>query len=288
MDHTYIEEQQIAERYVMGTLPAVEAERFEEHYLSCAECLDRLDLAESMQRGFKRAAGQDVMRLAAARQLALVAWLARLGRSRQMAVLTMTLFVLAVLPAGLALREIDRRNRELAQARSVLERERERSAAGARSATEVETLRSELEASRRDLSAEREAHASAVEQLAQSRQPQGNVPILFLDTERGGGPAAGEPSARLRLPPAPGWVVLALVIDPPHQPSYRVILRDARGRELWRGGDLRLDERDTLSLSLPSSLLAPGDYTLAVEGLAPGGKPAAASRFSFRALPFGE
>lgn len=288
MDHTYIEEQQIAERYVRGTLPAGEAERFEEHYLSCPECLDRLDLTESMQRGFKRAAGQDAARQAAARQLALVAWLARLGRSRQMAVLAMGLLVLAVLPAGLALREIGQRDRELAQARSGLEQERERSAAGSRSAAEVEKLRSELNASRRDLAAEREAHASAVEQLAQSRQPQGNVPILFLDTERGGGPAAGEPTARLRLPPAPGWIVLALVIDPPHQPSYRVILRDSRGRELWRGGDLRLDERGTLSLSLPSSLLAPGDYTLAVEGLASGSRPAAASRFAFRALPSGE
>lgn len=79
--------------------------------------------------------------------------------------------------------------------------------------------------------------------------------------------------------------MLALTIDPPHQPSYRVILRDAGGRELWRGGDLRLDERDSLSLSLPSSLLVPGDYTLAVEGLAPGRKPVAAGRFTFRALP---
>jgi Putative zinc-finger len=275
MDHTYIEEQQIVDRYVMGKLPPEEAGRFEEHFLSCPECLDRLDLAESMQRGFKRAAGQDVARLAVARQLALVAWLSRLGRSRQMAVLAMALLVVAVLPAGLALRQIGERDRELAQ-------ERQRSAAGSRSAAEAGKLRSELDASRRDLIAERQAHASAAEQLAQARQPQGNVPILFLDAERGGG--AGEPSVRLRLPSKPSWIVLALTIDPPHQPSYRAILRDARGRELWRGGDLRLDERDSLSLSLPSSLLAPGDYTLAVEGLARGRKPIAAGRFAFRVL----
>lgn len=288
MDHTDIEEQQIAERYVMGTLPAAEAERFEEHYLSCPECLERLDLAESMQRGFKRAAGQDAARLAGARQLAFVAWLARLGRSRQMGVLAMALFVLAVLPAGLALREIGQRERELARTRSVLEQERGRSAAGAQSAETAENLRSELDASRRDLAAEREARAGAAGQLAQSREPQVNVPILFLDTERGDGPPAGEPTARLRLPPASGWIVLALAVDPPYQPFYRAILRDARGRELWRGGDLRLDERDSLSLSLPSSLLGPGDYTLAVEGLVPGGKPVAAGRFAFRALPFEE
>ncbi|HEY7215484.1 MAG TPA: zf-HC2 domain-containing protein [Thermoanaerobaculia bacterium] len=274
MDHTHVEAQEVVDRYVMGKLSAEEAERFEEHYLSCPECLDRLELAESMQRGFKRAAGQDVARLAAARQLALVAWLSRLGRSRQMAVLAMAVLVIAILPAGLALREIGERDRELA-------RERERSAAGSQSAAEAGKLRAELQTSRRDLAREREARASAAEQLAQARQPQANVPILFLDAERG----AGEPSVRLRLPSKPGWIVLALTIDPPYQPSYRVILRDAKGREVWRGGDLRLDERDSLSLSLPSTLLAPGDYTLAVEGLAPGRQPAAAGRFAFRVLP---
>lgn len=282
MDHTDIENRQIVDRYVMGKLPPDEAANFEEHYLSCPECLDRLEVAESMQRGFQRAAGRDAARVAAARQLALVAWLSRLGRSRQMAALLMAVLVVAVLPAGLALREIGERDRELAQTRSALEQERERSEAGSRRGAAAEKLRAEVEASQRDLAREREARASAVEQLAQSRQPQVNVPILSLDAERGG---AGESSVRLRLPAKPSWVVLALPIDPPYQPSYRLILRDANGRELWRGDDLRIDENASFSLSLPTSLLAPGDHSLAVEGLAPGRKPVAAGRFTFRVLP---
>jgi len=42
---------------------------------------------------------------------------------------------------------------------------------------------------------------------------------------------------------------------------------------------------EILSLRLPSDMLAPGDYTLAVEGLVPGGKPVAAGRYPFRVLP---
>ena len=117
MEHTEIEERQIVDRYVMGALPAEEAERFEEHYLSCPDCLDRLDLAESMQRGFRRAAGEDLAHLAAARQLAVVAWLSRLGRSRQAAALVMALFVAAVLPAGLAWRRPAPSSRRSARAR---------------------------------------------------------------------------------------------------------------------------------------------------------------------------
>jgi len=262
MNHAEIEEQQIVDRYVRGTLPAEEVARFEEHYLSCQDCLDQLDLAESMSRGFKRAAGQDAVRVAAVRQLAVVAWLARLGRSRQAAVLAMALLVAVLLPWGLGVRKLADRDRELAMTRSTLEHER--SAAGARGTAEAERLRTELESSRRDLAHERE-------QLTQARQPQ-NVPILGLSVERGGGEV--KPPI-LHLPATPGWVVLSLPIEPPYRPSYRVTLRGAGGKEIWSGGGFQHDG-DLLNLTLHSTLLAPGDYTLAVEG---------AGRFAFRVLP---
>jgi hypothetical protein len=263
MDHQTIEEDQIVDRYVRGKLPAEEAALFEEHYLSCQECLDRLELADSMERGFKRAAGQDAARLAATRQLAVVAWLARLGRSRQMAALTMAVFLAGVLPGLFALRQVRESEHELAATRSALEQEREKSAAGSQTTAEAERLR-------RELSREKEARAQADQQLAAARQPQANVPILFLDAERG----AGEPTHRLRLPRTPGWIVLSLTLEPPLQPSYRAVLRDAQGKEIWSGEGLQVNEMDSVSLSLPSTLLDPGDYTVTVAG----------RRFTFRVM----
>jgi hypothetical protein len=268
MDHTEIEERQIAELYLMGKLPPEEAAGFEEHYLSCQECLDRLELAESMDRGFKRAAGQDAARVAATRQIAVLAWLSRLGRSRQMAALAMAVLVIAVLPGLLGLREVRERERELSAARSALEQERERAAraaseaeskAGSEAHSEAQRLRKELEAS---LERERQARASADEQLEEARRPQTNVPIFYLDSERGG----GEPTLRLRLPKTPGRMVFALAVEPPHRPSYRVVLKDGKGGEVWRGEGLELNEREELSFSLPSTFLAPGDYTIEVDG----------------------
>ena len=280
MNHTEIEQHQMIDRYVMGTLPPDEAERFEEHYLSCPQCLDQLALAESMQRGFKRAAGQDAASIAVTRQLALFAWLSRLGRSRQAAVLAMGLLVVvvAVLPGGLALRRLNEVDRELAETRRTLEQERERSAAGSRTAAEVEKLRSELDASRRDLVQEQKAREQAAEQLAAVQTPQANVPILYLDTVRGS--STEEPDQQLRRPPAHGWAVLSLQLTPPFARSYRATLRDTGGKELWGGTGLQPDEGGAVSLSLPGRLLAPGDYTITVEAT---GAPA--SRFIFRVLP---
>lgn len=274
MNHQTIEEHQITERYLQGRLLPAEEAGFEEHYLACPECLDRLALAESMARGFKRAAGQEVARQAATRQLLLVAWLSRLGRSRQALVLAMALFAVVLLPAVLTFREMGQRQEERQRwAQSESERE-----------AETARLTGELAASRAEAAREREAHTLAEQRLATAREPQGNVPILFLDVERG----PGEPSQRVRLPASPGWVVLSLTIDPPHQPSYRVLLHQARGQEVWRGTDLHLMAEGSLSLSLPSTLLAAGDYDLAVEGLGQSGKAVPAGRFTFRVLPPGK
>jgi hypothetical protein len=237
-----------------------------------------------MERGFKRAAGQDAARVAATRQLALVAWLARLGRSRQLAALLMGVVVVALLPGFVGFWELRERGRELDDARAELEQERQKSAAGSRNAAETAKLEEELAASRRNLEQERQARATADEQLKAALQPQVNVPILELAVERG----AAEPTSQVRLPRSPGWIVLTLDVldvDRQHPPSYRVILRDASGKEIWRGEGLRANERDLLYLILPSTLLEPGDYAVTAEGV--GAAAPVTFRFSFRTLPAG-
>ena len=46
MDHRYIDEQQVAERYVKHSLGGAERAAFEAHLVDCQECADRLLLAE--------------------------------------------------------------------------------------------------------------------------------------------------------------------------------------------------------------------------------------------------
>ena len=86
MDHPYIEENQITERYLMGQLAAPEEARFEEHYLTCQGCLDRLELAERFDRALKGVAAEEAAVAAAATRLGILAGLARLSRSRQVSV----------------------------------------------------------------------------------------------------------------------------------------------------------------------------------------------------------
>ncbi len=186
------------------------------------------------------------------------------------------LFLVLLLPGILAYREFGRLGQELDRTRETLAaREREKpipTAPVAEDHAALQQAEAERQRLERELERERNARAGLEKDLAQARQPQTNTPILSLSPERSAGVA--EPTHQVRLPAKPGWLVLSLELDAPDQDSYRVTLLRG-GKEIWRGSGLEPNEMDTLSVSLPTALLTPGDYMVRVEGVA---------QFTFRAL----
>jgi anti-sigma factor RsiW len=49
MDHLRIEEQNLIDRYVRGTMPADERAEFEEHFVDCASCQEQIEVAKSLR-----------------------------------------------------------------------------------------------------------------------------------------------------------------------------------------------------------------------------------------------
>jgi len=58
MDHDYIEQHQVVDRFLMGRLSDDELSAFEEHYLDCQTCLDELEAAEAFQAGLRHVAAR--------------------------------------------------------------------------------------------------------------------------------------------------------------------------------------------------------------------------------------
>ncbi len=54
INHAYIEERNVAERFVNGDLRQSEREAFERHYVDCQECMDRVALAQLFRSEAKR------------------------------------------------------------------------------------------------------------------------------------------------------------------------------------------------------------------------------------------
>lgn len=272
MDHSYIDEHQVAERYLMGRLPPEEAARFEEHSMSCAECLDRLETAEKLQAGLRAVAAREV-----AEEAVKLGLLARLVRFRIAPLALAGLLVAAILPVGLLWRRADHLESELARAREELDRPAPIPAPD----PEVGALRGQLAEQRRQAEAVQQERDRLATELEAARSPRINLPIVPLSPERSA-PGSG-PSTRISLS-ASGWVVLSLELDAADFPSYRAVLTGPGSGTLWQGSGLRPDSTDTLTIALPAASLRPGDFTVRVEGLPGRGAPVPVSDFSFRVV----
>ena len=61
MEHPAIEDEDVVERYLRGTLPAAASLAFEQHYLSCPRCLDRLEAETEFASALRRTAARGLL-----------------------------------------------------------------------------------------------------------------------------------------------------------------------------------------------------------------------------------
>lgn len=254
MDHAHIEEHGLIDLYHRGQLPPEEEAAFEEHFVGCADCQERLQMARGFQRGLKTVVMEEVKEDIA--KAGLLAWLVR---RRWMAV---TALVLAtVLPALGYLagsREAAPMNTE-ASWRQLYDKER-RSAEG---------LRQRLEQSERQRLAQVEATPAPPSPLV-------NTPVFLLTAVRGeeGATAVDVES---------GWFSLAVDAgDDPRFESYRVTITDAQGRRVFRQKGLKPNALEAVLLTFPAGFLKPGEYRLELAGVKPEGGPVELGGYSFK------
>lgn len=273
MNHSSIDDHQVAELYLLGKLSPEEAASFEEHSMSCSECLDRLETAEKLRLGLRAVAAREV-----ASEAVKLGLLARLVRSRLAPFALTALLLVAVLPAGLLWRRAGRLEGELAQTREQLREALNRPTPAPIPDPEAGALRSQLAEQRRQAEAERQEKERLAAELEKTGEPRINVPVVPLSPERSVPGAA--PTTRISLSSSPELLVLLLELDATDFPSYRATVTG--GGTAWHLSHLRPDAQGTLTLALPATRLRPGDFIVRVEGLPAQGRSAPVADFSFR------
>jgi hypothetical protein len=286
MDHHYIEGHNITDRYLQGTLSATERTRFEEHFIDCAECLDRLEMTEDF-RGALRTLAAD--RAAVSRVYARPgrrAWLMGMPGGRHAALLAAAVLVLVALPSVLLIVWTGQSRRQVDQARlSAADWQRkyeESQQAGRKAEAAMQSREQEVARQRLEIEAQRERQTRVAEQLGPQALLQ-TAPIFDLNTVRGlRGQSA--PATRISIPRSAQWIVLKLEIEPdPELQSYRATVFTSGERIICRASDV-IAVRGTLAVSCDSSLFRTGDYRLALEGLIRQGRHVSAGAYSFHVI----
>jgi hypothetical protein len=266
MDHTYIENSGLVERYHRGLLPPDEEAEFEEHFVECPQCTEQLELARGLQRGLKTMAAEDAARALVG--AGLFAWLARRGRLAQWGTALAALLIAAALPALWL----------LAGGRSEQREWRARLEAQRRSNQELE----------RSLAASEDRRKAA--ELAAAKPPEPprglagplvNTPVFLLTALRGD----DAKPATIDLSRAGDALSLAVDVgEDTRFDTYRATITKTGGGRVFEKAGLKPNALEALLITFPANFFAPGDYRLRVEGVKPDGSAAEVGGYGFRVV----
>lgn len=266
MDHARIERDLVADRYWIGKLDEDERQSFEAHFVDCAVCLERLETLESLRGALKELPPAQTAKAATTTSHPTPADRFRMPRTRPLAALLAAACLLVATGASLFFYgEMRRARRDLEAERQASGRARERQARQ-EEATQRERASRSRPAEDPALSALRAAPLAAT--------------VFTLNLTRG---ASADPGDRVVLPASPGWLILMFDRpDRPIRPEYRVRLSTVGGQSVGEPVTASPASGGMLAVSLPSPLLVPGDYRLALEDAASGSRLAT---YRFRAVP---
>jgi hypothetical protein len=253
MDHAYMEETQLAERYVLGRAGEAERIRFEEHFADCPACLDRLEAAEGLRSTLRDLAAARLLGSHRAQPHQ------RSVRARRIAFLAAAAGLAAAALSTLLYFQMRQSGRQLVLAREA--------AAQAQAALGRRSVQPD-----RAVAAPPAALAPSVPVAA---------PVFLLNLTRGGG--QGEPENRVAFAGSASWVTLVFEQPDDSALRYRIRVIGADGQTVQEAIVAR-SRTAMLSLTLPSASLAAGGYVLTVEQ-AGDGRAGGRTRFRFRVFP---
>ena len=267
MDHRYIEEVDVIDRYLMGRLAAEESAEFESHFVDCDECIDQLNSTRAFIAGIRHVASeQAVHRTAPGRTY----WWMQFTRSRKtLALVASVIFVALAAGALLVSREIRRARTEAAQASASADEWRRRyedqeAARAANSQPDSEKEKEGQTASRSN-SESNKAESEKPDEARAPKKPRINIAIFVVSSTRGDDQSGGAANL-LRLSRAEDFVISVPLEGEVNYIDYRMILSRSRGGRIWESHGLKADAHNLLTVEFNSREFTSGDYELTVEG----------------------
>lgn len=229
MLHTQIEDDEVIERYVRNRLTPGERRAFEEHFFSCDECFERVQVMERFVAGVRDAA--EVGTLAASQESAALPvaprWL-----TWGLAFSTCAAVALAIAVGWLTLSELPR-------------------------------MRSGLNATAAQVQSQQQMIAQLQQGPRLPETPEANVPLVMLQAER------GNERAEAVLPANAKRLVLWVDIEPRHYTSYRMEVFSPSDKLIATIDHLTRSSYGALAVSLPTDQLQSGVFRITLTGETP-------------------
>ncbi len=278
-DELLIQEDELIDDFVRGSLPESDEEKFHRHFLCTQERHDKVRFARAFGRYVQSSATKIHERPSFWRRLT-----ANMIRSQPVLQwATAAAFVVVVFGGVISVFENRRLDREIAglQSEHVALRDQ---AQGLQE--RLETL-DETNADLADeLRRERTGRMTMEQELSARRSPATAPEIASYTLQPGLLRGIGEETPRILISKTLNLLQIQLDIGLDDYASYRAALHDVEGEEIWTQNKLEAETREgkvLVAIDLPSSLLRPGDFSIRLSGQAADGALEPVGRYHFRA-----
>ena len=293
MDHKYINEFDLVERYLMGRLAADETTEFEAHFVDCRECVDQMKTTRALVDGLRIVASEKAPETRGHEPRGIFSWLRHTSSRKSLAFAAGVLLLVALAGAQVVSNQIRRSRVEAGQAKISsagwerrYEEERESSSlAEMRHQDSERELKTQLAQLRAELENEHKQNAEAItDDPGASKKPQINLAIFELKSTRGSEPSTGALN-ELILPRSPAnFVILVPLGGEGSYETYRTTIVNDRKHLIWKESGLRPNRYNSLTVGFNSTFFRAGDYVLRVEGVAEDGRTSVVGEYSLRVL----
>jgi hypothetical protein len=289
MEHRYIEEYNIIDRYLLRKLSDEDLVRFEEHFLDCRQCLEQMEMTERLRAWLRKATAEEVLRSQADIQGRPFTRVARRTRVRQIAYLSGIVLLILLPVLWLALKWKGARH-DLAHANETISEWQHRSAEKEQSLMREMQARERQWLAQRDqlvvqIENERKEHRRLAPEINKLADLGSVLPIFVLSPARSGAPGLAQPSNRIILSSPSESIILMLEFEPDLDiQSYQATLLTAHNRRIWRESQLKPGSKGAIALNFNGSQLKPNQYLLTLEGLSSQAGYVPIAQYNFQVL----
>jgi hypothetical protein len=292
MNHDYIEQYDLVDRYLRGRLPSEEGEQFEEHLIDCPQCIDRLKTTRDFKQGLRvlmvqQVSNEDDQSAKGLRWLfpERVSW-------KSLAFAACCLLAVAIIGSTLLAGRVMSLGREAGQAKNTSSEWQRRYEEQQQAILSSEEQRQEKERSlsghitqlEAELENERKQSAENAGTLQGRMQPGINLPIFPLISVRGNSQNPAAEINEIKLPRSPVNFFMSVSLEGETQyKTYRISILTGR-QPFWRRGGYKPDRSNSLTIGFNSSFFRPADYELIVEGVLPDQDSSTIGNYPFRII----
>jgi hypothetical protein len=292
MDHKYIEQFDLIDRYLMGKLPEDESERFEEHFVDCPACAGRLKVMGDFLDDLRMEAAELASETASDGAKRPFSFFTGAFSGKVLAVAVICLLLAAtagtVLMANrvwLLSRELDQAKDNSAELQRLYDEQRQTASVSANKLEEVEQgLAGRV--------AELEAKLQGQEQTGGDQSPPDvwsrpriNLPVIVLESVRSGEGGSTESVNEVQLSRSQTEFVISIPLEGETQYSdYRIKIVDEKESTVLEKAGLKPDSRGSLTLGFGSSMFQPGRHLVRVYGISRQGAPTTIGDYPLRII----